>query len=73
MAYYRWEIGVDYLTDEPHSLNIIRGNMFAECVEEVFGGFFAIVKIQAKLLHGKKNHIIMKIDLSSAVLWFSLK
>lgn len=40
MAYYRWEIGVDYLTDEPHSLNIIRGNMFAECVEELFWGVF---------------------------------
>lgn len=55
MAYYRWEIGVDYLTDEPHSLNIIGGNVFAEGVEE-FGFFFSIVKIQAKLLHGRKTH-----------------
>lgn len=40
MAYYRWEIGVDYLTDEPHSLNTIGGNMVAECVEEGFFVFF---------------------------------
>lgn len=56
MVYYRWEIGVDYLRDEPHILNIIGGMCLRECVEEFLFVFFSIVKIQAKLLHGRKTH-----------------